>query len=308
VIIAANGQSALDFDTALAKLWGDYAEADTAVGRYIYSLHEQVGDKRNHSYGRRGAWRMTDESVLELASEAALRQLDVLKNARGAILRQIGAMDAIYSQAPWQRFFECMASGGHIHSTWNQCFTVEATTDMQWRPRLSGATIAEAVAELGETLCTFCFPDAPAEWKNGTSRRDQAARDARAAEAEQRAAARAVKTLTSDEVFRAAYSREKVTTVAKCKELIRAAIAQAVEVEYYRSPIAPQKWTGDPETLALVTASAAEHLVQKQGDAAEAERILLAREAAHAGRGATADEIARIRERKETAARREWGL
>jgi hypothetical protein len=45
-----------------------------------------------------------------------------------------------------------------------------------------------------------------------------------------------------------------------------------------------------------------------EADAAEAERVLLAREAAHQGWGRTASQIATIRTRKEKAARKAFGM
>jgi hypothetical protein len=218
-------------------------------------------------------------------------------------------MDAIYRQSPWPRYFPCLSNGGHIHATL-ACHTLFLNTPMAWTPALSGKPVAEAVAELGEALCTVCYPDAPSAWTAKTLtqiERERTAAQRNAAKAE-REAARLIKQLADDEIFRTAYDHDKVTTVAACKDLIRRAIEQAVELEFYRSPAAAERWTGDPARLAQVTQNIADNLTLKQADADQAERVLLAREAARPGTGATAGEIAKIKTSKERSARKGWGV
>jgi len=60
----------------------------------------------------------------------------------------------------WSRFYLVTSSAGHVHSSLN-CSTCKVTTTFAPVPSLSGSTEAEAVAVLGETLCTVCFPSAP---------------------------------------------------------------------------------------------------------------------------------------------------
>jgi hypothetical protein len=61
----------------------------------------------------------------------------------------------------WSRFF--VVPGGHIHSSMD-CHSCYPTTRFGWLPELSGLTEAEAVAEHGTILCSFCYPSAPVEW------------------------------------------------------------------------------------------------------------------------------------------------
>lgn len=66
----------------------------------------------------------------------------------------------------WSRFFLVTSSPGHIHSHMS-CSTCRPTTRFGWLPQLSGKGEAEAVKELGPTLCTVCFPSAPTKWTEG---------------------------------------------------------------------------------------------------------------------------------------------
>jgi len=87
----------------------------------------------------------------------------------------------------WSRFFLVRNNNGHIHRSLN-CSTCFITTQYSWITELSGKTEAEAVAELGEILCSVCFPSAPVEWTNGISNEAKAAK----ADAAERAAERAI--------------------------------------------------------------------------------------------------------------------
>jgi hypothetical protein len=77
---------------------------------------------------------------------------------------QAARLDASYTG--WSRFFLVISSAGHVHSS-PCCSTCRPTTRYGWLPQLSGQTEAEAVAELGPTLCTVCFPSAPLDWTSG---------------------------------------------------------------------------------------------------------------------------------------------
>jgi len=77
---------------------------------------------------------------------------------------QIAALEARYTG--WSRFFLVTSSAGHIHSSMH-CHTCRPTTRYGWLPELSGKDADTAVAELGPTLCTVCYPDAPTEHTTG---------------------------------------------------------------------------------------------------------------------------------------------
>src|SRR5579859_5606713 len=192
-MITLNGTSTQEFDAKLAGLWGDLAKASAEVTRYMRAMHRAAGD-RETGYGRDRSWGMTDAEVIELfrtrrsaalpaggdlvtygsdkprTYATALGEYILRRAAAAEIEGQIAGMNATYAQAPWQRYFLCRANNGHIHATLSGCFTVKWDTVMEWRPELSGHTVAEAVQALGERLCTHCFPDAPAEWTDGELR------------------------------------------------------------------------------------------------------------------------------------------
>jgi hypothetical protein len=62
----------------------------------------------------------------------------------------------------WNRYFLVTSSAGHVHRSMN-CSTCNPRTTYAPVVALSGRTDADAVATLGETLCTVCFPDAPVD-------------------------------------------------------------------------------------------------------------------------------------------------
>jgi len=60
----------------------------------------------------------------------------------------------------WNRYFLVVSSAGHVHRT-RSCQTCRPSTLFAPLPHLSGLDDTAAVALLGETLCTVCFPAAP---------------------------------------------------------------------------------------------------------------------------------------------------
>ena len=213
--------------------------------------------------------------------------------------------DAGNAYAGWSRFFPTETnSGGHIHSS-TSCHTLRVSTDVRWRPDLSGKTVDEAVAALGPLLCQVCFPEAKAEYKRDPR---EYARERNAERKAAKAAREASKQLTPDEQFTTEHSGDKVTTVAACKQLIRDAAEHAVELEYHLSAEAHDRWGGDAGSLAHRTRNVAEYARQLNRDAARAETVLIARELGNEGYGATAAEIGQIRDRAGKKARKSWGI
>jgi hypothetical protein len=158
---------------------------------------------------------------------------------------------------------------------------------MSWYPSLSGHTVAEAVAELGTWLCSFCFPDAPAEHCQTRSEATRAEREAKAAA---KAEAKFDKVLRDEEQFydgRVSHRTghgDRVTTVHGAKVVLR----EVSEFRHYSGIGQHHPWYA----MALVAAE-------------EAKAVLLAREAAKPGTGATQAEIELIMKRAEQKARKE---
>jgi hypothetical protein len=240
--------------------------------------------------------------------------LAALSDADGSLAQAMVAvarMETVYATAPWPRFFPCTNRDGHIHASYRDCPTVRWDTGMAWRPDLSGKTVDEAVADQGPALCSVCFPLAPVEQKRMTLGQvaDERTKGERDAARAKRQAVKDAKQLTGDEQFRTeGRFGETVTTVAKCKEIIRQAIDEEVQLEYYNRPGAEQEWQGDSESFARVRGNVADRLAELQRDAGRAAAVLGARETAHPGWGATPAEITRMQQNKYKRARKDWGL
>lgn len=96
--------------------------------------------------------------------EAELAKLAERKAALAELMEREAAVQATYTG--WSRFFLVTSSPGHVHAS-THCSTCRPTTTYGWLPELSGKDEAEAVKDLGPTLCTVCFPSAPTEWTSG---------------------------------------------------------------------------------------------------------------------------------------------
>jgi hypothetical protein len=298
--------SPADFDNELARLSGDYDRLNAAINRIENEdAHREAGDTR-HRNGTSTWWELSLAEALARAPKANAERERLFSDLA---VTCVGLKEADAAYTGWPRFFPTETSGGgHIHSS-TSCRTLYVSTDIRWRPDLSGKTVDEAVAELGPLLCQVCFPEARAEYKRDPREyaRERNA-EHKAAEKAARAAKDAPKKLTGDEQFTTSYGGDRVTTVAACKQLIRAAIEQRAELEWHRTPEAVTSWAGTGEQLASVTRNVAGHLAQKEDDAARAEAMLLRRERQHEGHGATAEEISQIKDRADKKARKAWGI
>jgi hypothetical protein len=279
-------------DEMLARL---HAQADLEqrkLSSAIDMIHSAAGDRHEY-HGRRQFWKRTYAEVLRdvkfmvqqgnpyipMVGKTPAEILTAESSARNAVaetMLKIQKLDLIYTANPWSRFFPCDTRDGHIHSSERGCSTIRVTTAMRWRPDLSGKTVAEAVAELGEALCTFCYPGAPSDWKAKTlgQVKDERTRAEREAVKAERQAKRDAKQLRRDERFRVDRGRygERIETVAACKDALR----RERELFYYygRGPHC------DHEAWAWA--------------AGKAQAVLLLRESAHPGWGATQAEIDKI--------------
>lgn len=88
------------------------------------------------------------------------------------------AFDAIYKldeeYRGWSRFYLVTSSPGHVHSSM-VCHSCRPTTTYGWRPELSGKSTQEALADVGPTLCKFCFPALRPDQTRGKISKAQAA-------------------------------------------------------------------------------------------------------------------------------------
>jgi hypothetical protein len=276
----------VDFDNQLMALHEKAGQVQARLTGNRDFQHIAVGDRKSY-VGKAHLWRRTAAEVLEslqimakhgqdlpasisrggqLTARKLLDQENDLMVELSGIMLAISKMDATYAlpENRWNRYFRCMNSDGHIHSSLRGCQTVNYSTAMSWNTHLSGQPVEAAIADIGPTLCSVCYPGAPVEWRQRKSDVERAAREAAKAAREE---AKFVKRLRDDELFRCDHSF--VETVAACLEVLR----KEVEFrDYYgrgEHPFHREYWE-------------AAHL---------AKAVLIAREERQPGTGRTAEQI-----------------
>lgn len=178
----------VQIDTELARLALEAARAEQRVLSAMGSIRYALGD-RKRGYGRDASYATDDNDAITRARAAGnaavlgLPAFSTMDEVVAAFDRAMAALFEVTGQAEryeaeftrrggWSRFFT--VSGGHIHSS-TSCSTCNKgryATRFVWNPELSGLTEADAVAKLGPTLCTVCFPSAPVEWTVGEQKPD----------------------------------------------------------------------------------------------------------------------------------------
>jgi hypothetical protein len=138
----------MDVATAIDIVTEALATIDPAGDEYGYT-RLPVGTRSHYSTGQ---------------ARTALANRAELETELDAVLAEVKALNAQYTG--WSRFFLVTSSAGHVHSSMH-CSTCRPTTRYGWLPELSGKTEDVAVAELGPSLCSVCFPSAPLDWTTG---------------------------------------------------------------------------------------------------------------------------------------------
>jgi hypothetical protein len=260
--------SARRTDEKLAKLHVNLDEAVAKIVAAVNQLHRALGERRRYEFGQQPTWPTTDTDAITATRARDLTEIaayDKAIAARDAILGEIKPLDDLYRSDPWPRYFLCLAAGGHIHSYYRGCSTLRFDT-MMWNPGLSGKPVADAVAALGERLCSVCYPDAPVEWRQDRDPAAEAAKAEREAAKAVREAAKVAKNLTPDQCFRNAYG-DRVTTVAAAKEAIRdEARIRALQQD---RPVAPTMF----EDAKIASANARRALAARGVSVAELDEI-----------------------------------
>lgn len=291
------------FDAKELEAYKELWAAESRLPGVMNLAHRHAGDQQvSNGYGRPKSWRMTDREARGrldyLASSynypqdpsSRLTPCDVIAEIEqaeyeiGQRRQVIAEMEAVYAQAPWTRWFKCTNPDGHVHSSLRDCPTVRFDTPMAWITDMSGQDEDAAVADprLGPTLCSVCFPEAPVE-RRLTQR--EVDREAREADKLARQEAKYAKQLRDDEVFRTS-DRDRVTTVAACKALVRRPAETAVELEWCASEDGKARFS-DEESRQRFIRNVTARLEGEKADAAEANRVLLAREESAPGTGWT---------------------
>jgi hypothetical protein len=314
-----------EHDAAQFALYQELWKANRELKSLRLSMHPMVGDQER-GHGRNRAWGMTFAQVCAAMNALAADGNEVIRGYSlrpsqvwaqdaeltgevAALSARIDKMEATWREHRWTRWYPCLNADGHIHSSLRGCSTVYGDTDMGWATELSGKTVDEAITELGPRLCSVCFPDAPVEHCQSLRDITRADREAeKARKAAEKAAADAVKLLAADERFTSRRDGDRITTVAELKRLISKAVEERVELEWLNGDKGTPRQGWSEEWLATRRENQAQYVVECDEDAAQAERILVAREAAHPGWGATAEWIAKRRTAKERSERKDWGI
>lgn len=183
-------QTPVEIDTRLAELYREAGHADNNLRAAIEMAHHAVDDTQRHISRNRKEWAMSNADAVAKAREIAdpearytgmrgpspysahraITRYDAAKAEVARILELTKPLnDEFVRRGGWSRFFVVQNNNGHIHSSMNcqTCNRNGIPTAFGWTPQLSGKTEAEAVAELGPTMCTVCFPSAPVEWTMG---------------------------------------------------------------------------------------------------------------------------------------------
>jgi hypothetical protein len=206
---ATTTQAPREVDTALAELFTEYAAKGDrlsshassvlrlAGARYYYRGRQRVTDMRLEDAepkvraevarmeahriendGQDGLWVGWTGLFKPYDQSNAERALTGLDETRAELAHLEAAIEELEERyTGWSRFFLVTSSAGHVHSS-RCCSTCRPTTTYGWLPELSGKTEAEAVADLGPTLCSVCFPSAPVEYVGGKITKAQAAKRA----------------------------------------------------------------------------------------------------------------------------------
>lgn len=280
--MTATETKARETDTALAAHHEELAKLAQRQSATLSRLHYGVGDTRTlHGWTRDNKsareWaelligQGEDKPWIDLAG--VLAKLDETERDMDVTREHIAELDAVYRADPWTRYFPCTNRDGHIHRSL-ACSTLRPTTQMAWTPGLSGKPVEDAVAELGEALCSVCFPAAPVAWtaKNLGQVKDERTAAERQAAKDARDAVKAAKSLTEEQQFRN-HMGDRVTTVAAAKQTLR----DEVELRFYYGR-GPHPWHAEAVEAAR---KAREVLLARGVEAAELDKIVASAEKKH---------------------------
>jgi hypothetical protein len=188
-------------DTQIAELQVAKARTRNELDSLAERIMLVAGATATRDRGRITGWDMTFFDAMDALpiEHALLRQYESVSETYENQGYALAELQEEYAQYRWSRFFLVNNSNGHIHSSMS-CGTCFPTTQYRWVTSLSGQTEAEAVAELGEILCSVCYPSAPSAWTDGESRATIEARAEREAKKAAAAAKKVEKALIPENV------------------------------------------------------------------------------------------------------------
>lgn len=166
-------------DKEIAQAYVRVFEADRKADAcldYVYRILRKT--RRSYPYPEEIidlAFNYIDEGILKgdkaKNSEKSIEAYQKQKEVVDSLLREYLDMENNLYEG-WNRFY--LVQNGHIHNSMQcgTCNKMGIATQFSWMPDLSGLTEEDAVKAHGAILCTVCFPSAPVEWTNGSTKKD----------------------------------------------------------------------------------------------------------------------------------------
>lgn len=253
----------VEIDTRIAEISRDLHYLRFQIDREADSLHRAAGDtqQRVDPDDRRSAlrWLLTTAEAARTCEampvdhygHSVLSRWRDLLSQQKALVDESAALEDIWYEHNWSRFYYVQNANGHIHKDMH-CSTCYITTEYSWLTDLSDMTEAEAVKAFGSVLCSVCYPTAPTEWTNGEPLEKIKAREEAAERKREREAKKLEKALLPDGstltlealATKSRYnyetqqsekidyiSRERITTLAQAKTWLRGVAEYRAECE-----------------------------------------------------------------------------
>lgn len=178
----------VEVDTELARIYDESMKIEARIVSDVRYIERQT------ARANKAPLKPWDQKSLE---DAKTRLADYQAKRLALIAESAPYQHEFYTRGGWNRYYRVTNANGHVHRETN-CSTCYPTTEFAWVFDLADCDEAQMVEEFGEKACTVCFPNAPALPSfNGPGRRNQEAKDAKAAERQARADAKAAKAITA---------------------------------------------------------------------------------------------------------------
>lgn len=172
-------QRKVEIDTRIADIAYALHRLSYEIKSESEHLHRAAGDERipgpKDQYGRfERVWQKSlAECIATITTlpadhygHSTLTKYNALRADEADLISEQKALNAIWLEHGWSRFYYVQNNNGHIHKD-TYCSTCYDTTQFAWLTDLSDQTEAEAVESFGKVLCSVCYPSAPTDWTDG---------------------------------------------------------------------------------------------------------------------------------------------
>lgn len=165
-------------DEKLVELWIERDRAVQGIKAIATRAYSFLGFRTGYQ-GKRFTYftdtreAITDDAIMGLrafdeSGEKSLREVEEATKLYDDLMRAFDERDDVQERifeheqdyTGWTRYVIVTSSAGHVHRS-TSCPTCFASTTYGFVVELSGQSEEQAIALVGETLCSVCFPDAP---------------------------------------------------------------------------------------------------------------------------------------------------